>query len=246
MSCGCNNGIPDDRFDHMRYMRQFPTHQYCSCHHDEPLFMPFQPPPWMGPCMPPPPRQAGPWEYTPSHMYPAPPPCGGYGLPHIPPPYQCQCHNGHAEPRFNYMCMPQQAPSDGHWPGWPAPRPVPPFVPPPPCGCSSRPIYPNPIGQHPGIPSMPVIPPPPDPPEFGKNPLTIINAVPDETHFTTIVKYADGRYDVIPNGYVPVGADINNGPKCWHADDVRGNISDSEGLDTVNFQFNTSDAGSNF
>ena len=103
MSCGCNNGIPDDRFDHMRYMRQFPTHQYCSCHHDEPLFMPFQPPPWMGPCMPPPPRQAGPWEYTPSHMYPAPPPCGGYGLPHIPPPYQCQCHSAglcpHADDR---------------------------------------------------------------------------------------------------------------------------------------------------
>lgn len=60
MSCGCNNGIPNEVYDRMPYMRQTPTHHHC-CPPPPPLFMPFQPPPWFGPCFPPPPRQAGPW-----------------------------------------------------------------------------------------------------------------------------------------------------------------------------------------
>lgn len=225
MSCGCNNGKKDDRFDHMRYMRQTPTHHHgCGCHHHPPLFMPFQPPPWMGHCCPPPPPQAGPWEYTPSTMYPGPPPCNGH-LPHIPPPYGCGCHHHHQHgPIYNYECLPQQAPA---------------------CGC--RPHWPNPLGPMPPIPPRPLHAPPPDRPEI-MNPG--IKKIVEYTHTpdggARIVKYADGLMDVIANGYTPVGNPRHNGPRCWHHEDIRGDISDSEGLDTINFQFNTSDGGSTF
>lgn len=232
MSCGCNNGKPDDKFDHMRYMRQSPTHNHhCGCHHHH-LFMPFQPPPWLGHCCPPPPRQAGPWEYTPSHMYPGPPPCGCGPLPHIPPPYGgCYPHHHHHHhhspygPMYHYDCLPQQAPE---------------------CGCHHRPIYPNPIGPHPDIPPRPIPAPPPDKPEFAMGSHRIVHSVDTPDHSETIVEYSDGRFDIIAHGYVPFGDPKGNGPKCGHSHDIRGNISDSEGLDTVNFQFNTSDAGSNF
>lgn len=117
MSCGCNNGIPNEVYDRMPYMRQTPTHHHC-CPPPPPLFMPFQPPPWFGPCFPPPPRQAGPWEYTPSRMYPGPPPCGCGPRPHIPPPYpHFWPHPWHQPyfggPTFHYQCMPQQAPVCG-------------------------------------------------------------------------------------------------------------------------------------
>lgn len=246
MSCGCNNGKPNEIYDRMPYMRQTPTHHHC-CPPPPPLFMPFQPPPWFGPCFPPPPRQAGPWEYTPSRMYPGPPPCGCGPLPHIPPPYpHFWPHPWHQPyfrgPTFHYQCMPQQAPVCGCM------GPVGPMPPHPhhDCGCHHRPIWPNPIGPMPPIPPRPLPPPPPDKPEIALHPRRIVASVPTEHHEASIVEYSNGHFDVIANGYVPVGGGRNNGPKCWHAQDIRGNISDSEGLDTVNFQFNTSDAGSSF
>jgi hypothetical protein len=98
----------------------------------------------------------------------------------------------------------------------------------------------------PPIPPRPLPPPPPDNPEINIQTKRIVASAPSEHHDATIVEFANGHFDVIANGYVPVGGGRNNGPKCWHAQDIRGDISDSEGLDTVNFQFNTSDAGSNF
>lgn len=246
MSCGCHNGIPNEIYDSMPYMRQTPTHRHC-CPPPPPLFMPFQPPPWFGPCFPPPPRQAGPWEYTPSSMYPGPPPCGCGPRPHIPPPYPHfwphPCHQPYfGGPTFRYQCMPQQAPvCGGMEPIMPGQHPQHPH-----CGCHPKPIWPNPIGPMPPIPPRPLPPPPPDPPEISFHPKRIVAAAPTEQHDGTIVEYSNGHVDVIANGYVPVGGGRNNGPKCWHVQDIRGDISDSEGLDTVNFQFNTSDAGSSF
>lgn len=227
-------------------MRQTPTHHHCCPPPPPPLFMPFQPPPWFGPCFPPPPRQAGPWEYTPSRMYPGPPPCGCGPRPHIPPPYpHFWPHPWHQPyfggPTFRYQCMPQQAPVCGCM-GPMMPMPHPPHG----CGCHPRPIWPNPIGPMPPIPPRPLPPPPPDPPEIALHPKRIVAAVPTEQHDATIVEYSNGHFDVIANGYVPVGGGRNNGPKCWPSHDIRGDISDSEGLDTVNFQFNTSDAGASF
>ena len=98
----------------------------------------------------------------------------------------------------------------------------------------------------PPIPPRPLPPPPPDPPEIALHPKRIVAAAPTEHHDAAIVDYSNGPFDVIANGYVPVGGGRNNGQKCWHVQDIRGDISDSEGLDTVNFQFNTSDAGSSF
>lgn len=226
MSCGCNNGKPDDKFDHMRYMRQHPTHHHgCGCHH-KPLFMPFQPPPWLGPCCPPPPPQNGPWEYTPSTMYPGPPPCCGHRGPHIPPPYGgCHHHHHMHGPAFNYECLPQQAPA---------------------CGC--RPHWPNPLGPMPPIPPRPLPAPPPDPPEI-KNPnhKHFVHKVDGIDGKAVIVQEANGIIDVLAKGYIPsMDGEKGNGPRCWHSHDIRGDISGSEGLDTVNFQFNTSNAGSNF
>lgn len=174
MSCGCHNGIPNEIYDRMPYMRQTPTHRHC-CPPPPPLFMPFQPPPWFGPCFPPPPRQAGPWEYTPSRMYPGPPPCGCGPRPHIPPPYpHFWPHPWHQPyfggPTFHYQCMPQQAPVCGCMrPTMPVPHP-----PHPHCGCHPKPIWPNPIGPMPPIPPRPLPPPPPDKPEIALHPRRIV------------------------------------------------------------------------
>jgi len=82
-------------------------------------------------------------------------------------------------------------------------------------------------------------------PYFGT--LKIINAVPVKHNQMTYVKYSDGRYDLIANGYIPDNKYItNNGPKCVPCDDIRGNITNSEGMDVLNFQFNNSDTGATF
>lgn len=64
----------------------------------------------------------------------------------------------------------------------------------------------------------------------------------------TAVQYADGRYGMIANGYIPddSGSVVDNGPKCMPWDDVRGNTSMSEGMDVMNYQFNNSDNGATF
>lgn len=77
--------------------------------------------------------------------------------------------------------------------------------------------------------------------------LKIIRAVPTTDHKMTAVQYADGRYDMIANGYVPEpGTVTNNGPKVLPIDDVRGDISNSEGMDALNYMFNNTDCGATF
>lgn len=64
---------------------------------------------------------------------------------------------------------------------------------------------------------------------------------------TTSVVYADGRTDEIANGYIPSGDVENNGPKFMPFDDpIRGNNSNSEGMDRPNFAFNNTDMGATF
>lgn len=60
-------------------------------------------------------------------------------------------------------------------------------------------------------------------------------------------RYADGRYAMVPRGYVlEPGTVTNNGPACMPWDEIRGNISDSEGMDCPNYMFNNTDCGASF
>lgn len=77
--------------------------------------------------------------------------------------------------------------------------------------------------------------------------LKIVAHCPTADHQCTAVRYADGRYDIIANGFLPDGYDAhNNGPRFMPGDDIRGDISNSEGMDAPNFWFNNSDNGANF
>ena len=77
--------------------------------------------------------------------------------------------------------------------------------------------------------------------------LKIVAAADTQDHQMTAVRYADGRYDMIPKGYIPDGANIvNNGPRVIPWDETRGNVSDSEGMDCLNYMFNNSDNGASF
>lgn len=99
--------------------------------------------------------------------------------------------------------------------------------------------------RHPShYPGMACPPPRPEP-HFGT--LKIVEATPTTDHEMTAVRYADGRYDMIPNGYVmEPGTVTNNGPRCLPWDEERGNTSNSEGMDFINREFNNSDCGVNF
>jgi hypothetical protein len=109
----------------------------------------------------------------------------------------------------------------------------------------------------PSIPvCMPVEPPSPVYPSPGFAPprpepyygtLKIVEARPTDDQRSTAVRYADGRYDVIPNACVlEPGTVTHNGPRCLPWDDVRGDISNSEGMDFINYAFNNSDCGATF
>lgn len=74
----------------------------------------------------------------------------------------------------------------------------------------------------------------------------VISAHETTDHQMMAVQYDDGRYEMIPNGYVLGGHVTNNGPAVVPWDDIRGNISNSEGMDAPNFIFNNTDNGASF
>ena len=78
--------------------------------------------------------------------------------------------------------------------------------------------------------------------------LKIVNHCPTVDHRATAVQYDDGRYDIIANGFVPDGHDVhNNGPMFAPGDcGIRGDISNSEGMDWPNYVFNNTDNGASF
>lgn len=77
--------------------------------------------------------------------------------------------------------------------------------------------------------------------------LKIVSHCPSPDGSCTYVRYADGRYDTIANGFLPDGYGTHhNGPRFMPGDDIRGDISNSEGMDAMNFWFNNSDNGANF
>lgn len=97
---------------------------------------------------------------------------------------------------------------------------------------------------HPSYPAPGIAPPRPEP-YYGT--LKIVESAPTVDGTGTAVRYADGRYDVIPNACVlEPGTVTHNGPRCQPWDDVRGDISNSEGMDFINFAFNNTDCGASF
>lgn len=106
--------------------------------------------------------------------------------------------------------------------------------------CASHPDLLHPF-HYPGM----ACPPPRPEPYYGT--LKIVEAAPTTDHEMTAVRYADGRYDMIANGYVmEPGTVTNNGPRCLPWDEDRGNSSNSEGMDCINYEFNNSDCGATF
>lgn len=172
--------------------------------------------------------QPGPWEYTPSHLYPEHPPCG------------CSCcgepfdypHPMELHPHPNpYQCMPRQGslPCEHHF----NPMAFPPIF--------AEPGDPNHPAHYPGAMT------PLGRPEPYYGILKIRAAAPTTDHQMTAVQYADGRYDMIPNCHVfEEGTVKENGPRCMPWDDIRGNTSNSEGMDCPNYMFNNSDNGASF
>ena len=62
-----------------------------------------------------------------------------------------------------------------------------------------------------------------------------------------IVRNADGRPGVIPHAFVFDGYGFKgNGPSIMDTHDIRGDISNSEGMDAPNIWFNNTDAGQSF
>lgn len=111
----------------------------------------------------------------------------------------------------------------------------------------NEPVFPCcglPDPPSPSYPSPGIAPPRPEP-YYGT--LKIVEHHPTEDGRATAVRYADGRYDVLPNAaLLEPGTGINNGPLCQPWDDIRGDISNSEGMDFPNFAFNNSDCGATF
>lgn len=62
-----------------------------------------------------------------------------------------------------------------------------------------------------------------------------------------LVHFRNGMPAAIPHGYVFDGYGMkNNGPRRMDTHDIRGDISNSEGMDAPNIWFNNSDCGQNF
>ena len=107
----------------------------------------------------------------------------------------------------------------------------------------SFPVMPGP-DMHPTYPSPGFAPPRPEP-YYGT--LKIVEAEPTVDGSGTVVRYMDGRYDVLPNCCVlEPGTVTHNGPRCQPWADIRGNVSNSEGMDFINFAFNNTDCGASF
>jgi len=62
-----------------------------------------------------------------------------------------------------------------------------------------------------------------------------------------LVHFQNGMPGAIPHGYVFDGFGMHgNGPRRLDTQDIRGDISNSEGMDAPNLWFNNSDMGQNF
>lgn len=104
------------------------------------------------------------------------------------------------------------------------------FGPPPPCAC----------GIPPSIPTLPDMPP-------MRGPVKIAECrqTPDGKY--DLVRFRNGMPGIIPHGHVFDGFGLhNNGPRFMDTHDIRGDISNSEGMDAPNLWFNNSDSGANF
>ena len=165
MSCGCKKNIPPRGHavpespvtrPCINGARMLPPHPY---------FIPTQPIPG-GPCCPPPP-QKGPWEVTPSHLYPdfwnhRPGDC-------VPGPYLTPY------PPFAPCCGPHPIPPGPFRPVPPCPMPG--LVPPPIPKQNPFPGEPRTCCRQAPLPGQPPFPPPPPiNPMPGKRPKTTISA----------------------------------------------------------------------
>lgn len=104
------------------------------------------------------------------------------------------------------------------------------FMPPP---CGMRPIPPS-------IPTLPDMPPLRGPVKIDE-----CRETPDGRY--DMVRFRNGCRGIIPHGYVFDGFGFKgNGPRYLDTHDIRGDISNSEGMDAPNLWFNNSDSGANF
>ena len=77
--------------------------------------------------------------------------------------------------------------------------------------------------------------------------LKIVEHTQTTDHEMTAVRYHDGRYDMIATGHVMEPHTVhNNGPERIPYSDDRGNSTNSEGMDIVNYAFNNTDCGASF
>ena len=104
---------------------------------------------------------------------------------------------------------------------------------------------------HPGCPcGYPPVPPPmphlpPMPPLRG--PVKIVESRETPDGKFDMVRFRNGMPGLIPHGYVFDGYGFKgNGPRVMDTHDIRGDISNSEGMDVPNIWFNNSDCGQNF
>lgn len=248
-----NVGVPR----HYEYPHQPPHHNHHGCcptgplhqhHNQSPTFLsrdavPCKPPPFIpnqppvhhhhGCCEVPPPPQKGPYEYTPSHLYPDPHHVLGCCCDDHHPfvPNQPVIHHTHPQ---KYYCMPKQGPIPNQCP----------------CNPKHPPLHHEPMHAPPGDPNHPAHYPglitPIERPEPHIGMPKIRFSAETTDHQMTAVQYTDGRYEMIPNGYVVGGHVTHNGPAVIPWDDIRGNISDSEGMDCLNYAFNNTDNGASF
>lgn len=99
---------------------------------------------------------------------------------------------------------------------------------------------------------MPPVPPPMlpmEPPDClpARGPLKIVSARETPDGKFDMVRFQNGMPGLIPHGYVFDGYGLRgNGPRYLDTHDIRGEISNSEGMDAPNLWFNNSDCGQNF
>lgn len=108
----------------------------------------------------------------------------------------------------------------------------------------------GPPGFQPPPAGDPAVPPPmmslPDmPPLRGPVKVESWRTSPDGRY--DMVRFRGGMPGMIPHGYVFDGYGFRgNGPRVLDTHDIRGDISNSEGMDAPNLWFNNSDCGQNF
>lgn len=105
--------------------------------------------------------------------------------------------------------------------------------------------------RHPGVPcGYPPVPMSiPTLPEFPptRGPIKIVECRESPDGQFDLVRFKNGTRGMIPHGYLFDGFGVKgNGPRLLDTHDIRGDISNSEGMDAPNIWFNNSDCGQNF